>query len=131
MVEEIKEGKKKKKIKKIVTTAIVHIKATFNNTFLTLTDLKGDVVCWASCGSVGYSGTKKGTAYAAQKAAESLLQKAQKFGVREIIVKVKGPGPGREAAIRTLQTKGIKIKQIEDVTPLPHNGCRPPKRRRV
>lgn len=125
------EVKRKKKIKKTIITGIVHIKATFNNTILSLTDMKGDVLCWASCGSVGYTGTKKGTAYAAQKAAESLLAKAQRYGLKEVIVKVKGPGPGRETAVRTLQSKGIRIKQIEDVTPLPHNGCRPPKRRRV
>ncbi len=127
----IEEVKKRKKIKKVVASGIIHIKATFNNTILTLTDLKGEVLCWASCGSVGYSGTKKGTAYAAQKAAESLMLKAQKYGVKEVVVRIKGPGPGREAAIRTLQTKGLRIKQIEDVTPLPHNGCRAPKRRRV
>ncbi|MFN7181164.1 MAG: 30S ribosomal protein S11 [Planctomycetota bacterium] len=131
MPEESKEVRKRKKVRKVVPSGIVHIKATFNNTILSLTDLKGETLCWATCGSVGYSGTKKGTAYAAQKAAESLLQKAQKFGLKEVIVRVKGPGPGREAAIRTLQSKGLRIKQIEDVTPLPHNGCRAPKRRRV
>jgi small subunit ribosomal protein S11 len=125
------EVRKKKRVKKTVPTGIVHITATFNNTILSLSDLKGDILCWASCGSVGYSGTKKGTAYAAQKAAESLLTKAQKFGLKEVIVRIKGPGPGRESAIRTLQSKGVRIKQIEDVTPLPHNGCRAPKRRRV
>jgi small subunit ribosomal protein S11 len=127
----VEESKKRKKVKKIVTSGIVHIKATFNNTLITLTDMKGDVLCSSSCGAVGFSGTKKGTAFAAQKAAEALFTKAQRFGVKEVIVKIKGPGPGREAVIRTLQTKGLRIKQIEDVTPLPHNGCRPPKRRRV
>ncbi len=125
------EVKKKRKIKKIVPSGIVHIKATFNNTIISLSDPKGDVLCWASCGSVGYSGTKKGTAYSAQKAVESLLTKAQRYGLKDVIVRVKGPGPGRETAIRAIQSRGIRIKQIEDVTPLPHNGCRAPKRRRV
>lgn len=125
------EVRKRKKVKRVVASGIVHIKATFNNTIISLTDMKGDVLCWASCGSVGYTGTKKGTAYSAQKTVESLLTKAQRYGLREVTVRVKGPGPGRETAIRALQSRGIRIKQIEDVTPLPHNGCRAPKRRRV
>ncbi len=122
---------RKKRIRRNVTKAIAHIKATFNNTTVTITDINGDVLCWATSGTVGFKGSRKSTPFAAQKAAESCAERAAKFGVREMEVKVKGPGSGRESAITGLQTAGISIKIIEDVTPLPHNGCRPPKKRRV
>jgi small subunit ribosomal protein S11 len=128
---------KKKKIKKNVTKAIAHIKATFNNTIITITDLNGDTLCWDSAGTIGYKGSRKSTPFAAQKAAEKCAEKAAKFGVREVDVRVKGPGSGRESAIRSLQAKvdvkgfGLEVKSIEDITPLPHNGCRPRKKRRV
>lgn len=122
---------KKRKIKKIVPRAVVHICSTFNNTIITVTDLNGDVLCWASAGSIGYKGSRKSTPFAAQKAAESAAEKAQKYGVREVEVKISGPGSGRESAIRALQNTGLQVRAIEDVTPLPHNGCRPRKKRRV
>ena len=122
----------KKKLKRNVPRAIIHIKSTFNNTVITVTDMTGDTLCWASAGTIGYKGSKKSTPFAAQKAAEAVGKEAVKrFGVREIEVRVKGPGAGRESAIRTLATSGLDIKAIEDITPLPHNGCRPRKRRRV
>ncbi|RME03209.1 MAG: 30S ribosomal protein S11 [Planctomycetota bacterium] len=123
--------KKKKKIRKDIPKGIAHIKATFNNTIITITDKNGQVLCWDSAGTIGYKGSKKSTPYASQRAAESCAQKAQKFGMKEVEVRVKGPGAGREAAIRALQAAGLEIKSIADVTPLPHNGCRPRKRRRV
>ncbi|RME74909.1 MAG: 30S ribosomal protein S11 [Planctomycetota bacterium] len=123
--------RKKKKIRKDVPKGIVHIKATFNNTMITITDRNGQVICWDSAGTIGYKGSKKSTPYAAQKAAESCAQKAMKFGMKEVEVRVKGPGAGRESAIRAIQAAGLEIKSIADVTPLPHNGCRPRKRRRV
>ena len=122
---------KKKRVRRNVTKAIAHIKATFNNTTVTITDVNGDVLCWATAGTVGFKGSRKSTPFAAQKAAETCAERAAKFGVREMEVQVKGPGSGRESAITGLQTAGITIRIIEDVTPLPHNGCRPPKRRRV
>lgn len=122
---------KKKKIKKNVVKGMAHVKATFNNTLITVTDPSGDVLCWDSGGSMGYKGSRKSTPYAAQKAAEKCADKAKKFGIREVEVRVKGPGAGRESAIRALQAAGLEIKGIEDVTPLPHNGCRPRKKRRV
>jgi len=121
----------KKKIKRQVTRAIAHIKATFNNTIITITDLTGAVICSSSGGIIGYKGSRKSTPFAAQKAAENVAEKAKKFGVREIDVRVKGPGSGRETAIRTLQATGLEVKTIEDVSPIPHNGCRPRKKRRV
>jgi small subunit ribosomal protein S11 len=114
-----------------VTRGIVHIKATFNNTTVTVTDTNGDTLCWASAGTVGFKGSRKSTPFAAQRAAETCAERAVKFGVKEVEVRVKGPGSGRESAITALQSAGLSIKVIEDVTPLPHNGCRPPKRRRV
>lgn len=120
-----------RRVKKLVPKAIVHIQATFNNTMVTICDPGGDTLCWASAGTIGYKGSRKSTPFAAQKAAESAAEKAQKFGVREVEVKVKGPGAGREGAIRALQSAGLDVKIIEDVTPLPHNGCRPRKKRRV
>ncbi len=120
-----------KKVKKLVPKAVAHIQASFNNTIITITDLNGDTLCWASSGTIGYKGSRKSTPFAAQKAAESVAEKAQKYGVREVEVKVKGPGAGREGAIRALQMSGLDVKMIEDMTPLPHNGCRPRKKRRV
>jgi small subunit ribosomal protein S11 len=114
-----------------VTRAVAHIKATFNNTTVTITDLNGDVLCWATAGTVGFKGSRKSTPFAAQRAAETCAERAVKFGVKEMEVRVKGPGSGRESAITGLQTAGLTIRAIEDVTPLPHNGCRPPKKRRV
>ncbi|MCC7421161.1 MAG: 30S ribosomal protein S11 [Planctomycetaceae bacterium] len=122
---------KRKKIRRNVTKAVAHVKATFNNTIVTITDLNGDVLCWATAGTVGFKGSRKSTPFAAQRAAETCAEKASKFGVREVEVRVKGPGSGRESAITGMQSSGLKVKAIEDVTPLPHNGCRPPKRRRV
>ena len=121
----------RKKIRRNVVRAIAHVKATFNNTTVTITDLNGDVLCWATAGTSGFKGSRKSTPFAAQRAAEICADKASKFGVKEIEVRVKGPGSGRESAITGLQSSGLSIKAIEDVTPLPHNGCRPPKRRRV
>jgi small subunit ribosomal protein S11 len=124
-------GKPKKKVRKSVAKGIAHVNATFNNTIITITDTNGDTLCWDSAGTIGYKGSKKSTPYAAQKAAERVADKAAKFGVKELDVKVKGPGSGRESAIRSLQASGLDIKTIEDCTPLPHNGCRPRKKRRV
>ncbi len=120
-----------RKSRKLVTRAVAHIQATFNNTIITITDPAGDTLCWASSGTIGYKGSRKSTPFAAQKAAESAAEKAQKFGVREVEVRIKGPGAGRESAIRALQAAGLEIRVIEDVTPLPHDGCRPRKKRRV
>ena len=124
-------SRKKKKIKKTVSKAIVNIKATFNNTVITFTETNGDALCWDSAGTVGYKGSRKSTPFAAQRAAEKATEKAKKMGIREVEVRVKGPGSGRESAIRAIQAAGLKIRAIEDRTPLPHNGCRPRKRRRV
>lgn len=121
----------KKKIRKNVTRAIAFVKATFNNTIVTITDVNGDVLCWASAGSSGFKGSRKSTPFAAQRAAETCADKARKFGVKEMEVRVRGPGSGRESAITGLQFGGVTVKSIEDITPLPHNGCRPRKRRRV
>ena len=128
---EAKAVKKKKKKKIVSARGVAHVKSTFNNTIVTITDDKGEVVAWSSAGAVGFKGTKKGTPYAAQSAAEAAARRAVEFGVREIDVMVKGPGSGRETAIRALQAAGLEINSIKDVTPIPHNGCRPPKRRRV
>ena len=127
-------AKGKKKIKRNVPKAIAHIKASFNNTIITITDLSGETIAWETAGSVEggrYKGSRKSTPFAAQRAAEAVASKAAKMGVKELEVKVKGPGAGRESAIRSLAAAGLKIRAIEDVTPLPHNGCRPKKRRRV
>lgn len=124
-------GKSKRKIRRSVTKAIAHIKATFNNTIITVTDTSGEVLCWSSAGTIGYKGSRKSTPFAAQRAAERCAELAQKFGVKEVEIRVKGPGGGRESAIRSLQAAGLEVRAIEDVTPLPHNGCRPSKRRRV
>jgi len=121
----------RRRVKKNVAKAIASIKATFNNTIVCIADLSGDVLCWASAGTSGFKGSRKSTPFAAQKAAETCAERAAKFGVRELEVRVKGPGAGRESALTGLQSFGIVIRMIEDVTPLPHNGCRPRKRRRV
>lgn len=121
----------KKKVRRNVTKAIAHILATFNNTIVTITDANGDTLTWASAGTSGFKGSRKSTPFAAQRASETCADRARKFGVREMEIRVKGPGSGRESAITGLQTAGINIRSIEDVTPLPHNGCRPAKKRRV
>jgi len=122
---------KKKKARRNVTVAIAHVRATFNNTTVTVTDTKGDTLCWASAGTCGFKGSRKSTPFAGQCAAQQAAEKASKYGVKELEVRVKGPGSGRESAITALQSAGMSVKLIEDVTPIPHNGCRPPKRRRV
>jgi len=121
----------RKRIRRNVARGIAHIKATFNNTMITITDVNGETLCWASAGTVGFKGTRKSTPFAAQRAAETAAIAAKKFGVRELEVRVKGPGSGRESAVTALQAAGLRIQSIEDVTPLPHNGCRPSKKRRV
>tara|TARA_Y100000758_G_scaffold166748_1_gene118395 strand:- start:638 stop:1036 length:399 start_codon:yes stop_codon:yes gene_type:complete len=132
LAQSIKDNKKKKKKKGSVDSAgVAHIKATFNNTHVTLTDKIGNVIAWSSAGSSGFKGSRKNTAYAATTAAEKLGQEAIQMGLRTIDIKVKGPGAGRESAIRALAVAGLEVTSIRDVTPLPHNGCRPPKRRRV
>ncbi len=126
-----KPKKVKKKVKKNVPNGIVHIKASFNNTIVSVTDKQGSIIAWASAGSVGFKGSRKSTPFAAQLAAENCAKKAMEHGVRSVEIYVKGPGSGRESAIRSLQTVGLEITVIKDVTPIPHNGCRPPKQRRV
>ncbi len=121
----------KRKVRKNVVKAVAHIKATFNNTLITITDLDGDTICAGSAGCVGFKGTRKSTPFAAQQAAQRCAAAAMRNGVREVEIRVKGPGSGRESAISALEQAGLRISSIEDVTPLPHNGCRPPKRRRV
>jgi small subunit ribosomal protein S11 len=121
----------RRKARRNVTVGIAYVKATFNNTMVTITDTKGDTLCWASSGTTGFKGSRKSTPFAGQMAAQQAAEKAIRFGVKEVEVKVKGPGSGRESAITALQMAGLTIKSIEDVTPLPHNGCRPKKRRRV
>jgi small subunit ribosomal protein S11 len=122
---------RRKKIGRAEPGGIAYIFASFNNTIVSICDNKGNVLCWSSGGKIGFKGTKKGTAYAAQQCADSVAREAQALGIRKIEVRIKGPGPGREAAIRTLQTVGVTITAIKDITPLPHNGCRPPRRRRI
>ena len=122
---------KRKRIRNNVVRGVAHITATFNNTLVTITDPGGDVLCWATAGTSGFKGSRKSTPFAAQRAAETCAERAAKFGVKELEVRVKGPGAGRQSAITGLQSAGITIRVIEDVTPLPHNGCRPPKKRRV
>jgi len=124
-------AKKGKKEKKHVAHGIAHVHASFNNTIVTITDLEGNVVSWSSAGTLGFKGSRKGTPFAAQQAATTAASSAREHGLRSIDIRVKGPGSGRESAIRALQGAGVEIKSIRDVTPIPHNGCRPPKRRRV
>ena len=123
--------KGKKKIKKNVQSGIAHIHSTFNNTMITITDVAGNALAWSTAGAQGFKGSRKSTPFAAQVAAEDCAKKAMEHGIRQLSVSVKGPGSGRESAVRALQAAGIKITMIRDVTPIPHNGCRPPKRRRV
>ncbi len=121
----------RRRTRRNVARAIAHIRATFNNTMITITDPNGETLCWASAGTVGFKGTRKSTPFAAQRAAETVAAAAKRFGVVEIEIRVKGPGSGRESAITALQGAGLRVHSIEDVTPLPHNGCRPAKKRRV
>ena len=122
---------KRRKIRRNVTVAVANIKATFNNTTVTITDTRGDTLCWSSAGTCGFKGSRKSTPFAGQMAAQQAAEKAAKFGVKEVEVRVCGPGSGRESAITALQHAGITVKSIEDITPIPHNGCRPRKKRRV
>jgi len=131
MAKKGKPSSKKKKEKKAVPQAVVRVHATFNNTIITITDKQGNVICWASAGAMGFKGSRKSTPFAAQQAADSAAKKAVDNGVKSVQILVKGPGSGREAAIRGLQSAGLEISLIKDVTPIPHNGCKPPKRRRV
>jgi small subunit ribosomal protein S11 len=124
-----KTGKRKEK--KNITEGVAHIQSTFNNTIITITDMSGNVIAWASAGMQGFKGSRKSTPFAAQMAAEDAVKKAKEHGMRSVQVYVKGPGSGRESALRSLQLAGLNISLIRDVTPIPHNGCRPPKRRRV
>ncbi|HOG16377.1 MAG: 30S ribosomal protein S11 [Syntrophaceae bacterium PtaU1.Bin231] len=129
----VKAAKKtgKKREKKNITEGVAHIQSTFNNTIITITDMSGNVIAWSSAGMQGFKGSRKSTPFAAQMAAEDAVKKAKEHGLRTVQVYVKGPGSGRESALRSLQVAGLKITLIRDVTPIPHNGCRPPKRRRV
>lgn len=120
-----------RKTKRTLSSAQVHIFASFNNTIVTVTDQQGNTICWGSSGSAGFKGSRKSTPFAARLAAEQAIKAAQGMGVQEVDLIIKGPGPGREAAIRAVQSMGIKVRSIADVTPVPHNGCRPPKKRRV
>ena len=122
---------KKKKVRKSVSTGIIYVQATFNNTIITITDPQGNTVAWSSSGSRGFKGSRKSTPFAAQIAAEQAGKAAQECGVKNLEVRIKGPGPGRESAVRALNAVGFKITSISDVTPVPHNGCRPPKKRRI
>ena len=126
-----KKAFKKRGEKRVVHHGFVHVQASFNNTLITITDAEGAVVSWSSAGAIGFKGSRKGTPFAATQAALSATNAAKTYGLRTVEVRVKGPGSGRESAIRALQTVGIEVKSIRDVTPIPHNGCRPPKRRRV
>ena len=121
----------KKKEKKNIPIGVAHIQSTFNNTIVTISSMEGDVLCWSSSGSLGFKGSRKSTPFAARLATEEVMKTAQSFGIQEVDMIIKGPGPGREATIRAVQGMGITVRSIEDVTPVPHNGCRPPKRRRV
>jgi len=122
---------KRRRTRRVVPEGVAHIHATFNNTIVTITDHQGLVVAWSSAGSVGFKGSRKGTPFAAQMAAEAAARKAGDLGMRSVVVYLKGPGGGRESAVRSLQQAGLNVQSIKDVTPIPHNGCRPPKRRRV
>jgi small subunit ribosomal protein S11 len=126
-----KKIRTKKRVKKNIANGVVHIQSTFNNTIVTITDSGGNVVAWSSAGVQGFKGSRKSTPFAAQLAAEDAAKKAKEHGMRTVEVYVKGPGPGRESALRALQATGFNVVMIKDVTPIPHNGCRPPKRRRV
>ena len=121
----------KKKVRKSVTKGVVHVNASFNNTMVTITDINGETISWDSAGSVGFKGARKSTPVAASRASEKAAGKARRLGMKEVEVRVKGPGPGRESAVTALHAAGLKVTTIEDCTPIPHNGCRPPKKRRV
>ena len=121
----------KKKVKKNVVEGIAHVHASFNNTIITITDRQGNALSWATSGGAGFKGSRKSTPFAAQVAAEAAGKAAQEFGVKNIEVRIKGPGPGRESSVRALNSIGLKITSIQDITPVPHNGCRPPKKRRI
>ena len=124
-------AKKSKKVRKNVTRGIVHVRATFNNTLVTITDVNGETLCWDSAGTVGFKGSRKSTPFAATRAAEEAASKARKLGMHEIEVRIRGSGSGRESAVTALQSAGLKVTAVEDHTPIPHNGCRPRKKRRV
>ncbi|MYL35864.1 30S ribosomal protein S11 [Pontibacillus yanchengensis] len=126
-----KTNVRKKRVKKNIESGVAHIRSTFNNTIVTITDVQGNVISWSSSGSLGFKGSRKSTPFAAQMAAEAAAKSSQEHGMKSLEVTVKGPGAGREAAIRSLQAAGLEVTAIRDVTPVPHNGCRPPKRRRV
>lgn len=126
-----RQAQSKKKIKRMVSEGQAHIAATFNNTIVTITDMNGNTLAWASAGSAGFKGSRKSTPYAAGLAARNAARNAQDYGMQEVDVIVNGPGPGRESAIRSLQTSGVRVRSIRDITPVPHNGCRPKKKRRV
>ncbi|WP_270182805.1 30S ribosomal protein S11 [Alkalihalobacillus sp. CinArs1] len=131
MAKQRKANTRKKRVKKNIESGVAHIRSTFNNTIVTITDTHGNAVSWATSGNMGFKGSRKSTPFAAQMAAETAGKTAQEHGMKTIEVSVKGPGAGREAAIRALQAVGLEVTSIRDVTPVPHNGCRPPKRRRV
>ena len=130
-VEKPSKSKKTKKIKKNITSGIAYVQATFNNTIVSITDDNGNVIAWSSAGAKGFKGSRKSTPYAAQITADTAATKAQEYGLKTLTVKLKGPGSGRETALRALQSRGFKILSIKDITPMPHNGARPPKKRRV
>ena len=125
------QGTKKKKVKKNVLSGVAHIQATFNNTVITITDLQGNTIAWSSAGSQGFKGSRKSTPFAAQVAAQEACKKALETGIKTVYAYIKGPGSGRESALRAIHASGIRISGIRDITPIPHNGCRPPKKRRV
>ena len=126
-----RSSRTKRRERKNIEKGIAHIKSTFNNTIITISDLRGNSICWSSAGNVGFKGSRKSTPFAAQLAAETVAKEAMEHGMRQVEVYVNGPGSGREAAIRSLQATGLEVNMIKDCTPIPHNGCRPPKRRRV
>ena len=132
MVEDKRKARRgKKKIKKNIPTGVVHIRSTFNNTHVTIADTRGNTISWSTAGTSGFKGSRKGTPFAAQLATEEAVKKAMDHGLRSVAIYIKGPGPGRESALRALQRTGVRVTSIKDVTPIPHNGCRPPKQRRV
>ncbi|ADO77788.1 30S ribosomal protein S11 [Halanaerobium praevalens] len=131
MAKNKKKKRRRKKVKRNIEKGQAHIKSTFNNTIISITDEEGKVIAWSSAGKVGYKGSRKSTPFAAQLAAENAADEAKEMGLKEVEIFVKGPGSGRESAIRTLQSAGLNITLIKDITPIPHNGCRPPKRRRI